>query len=411
MKPLLRFTLAAYPLLALLGCAEPRALLLTPDDPDGSRLAAAVDSPEAHALLVEILRTEPSANPTATMTVETPAMPSADEDAPTQTELNALGRSVSMDFAALRFAQTLLADEPSQPVQALFARAVAEGAAASEKLLRRPGAFPYTVLFAPGWLYEQHPHSGADFGAQRALLTRLGIANRLIPTAESGSVETNALTIAAAVRDGAARGETLLLVGASKAAAEIAYALSTLLTPAETRHVAGWLNASAALGGTPLADWATQAPLSWAVQMWARFADLSLDGVLALRQAPSRARLAHAAIPDSVAVVNVVAVPVSGTLNKTMRGGYWIMRNRGPTDGVVPIGDTLWPTGVHLVALGADHLLRDFRDDAKGLALLRSTAFAVGLHRCRLGFLEAAPLEVAAADGTCVRGAALAHAR
>jgi hypothetical protein len=288
-----------------------------------------------------------------------------------------------MDFAALTFAQALLADPRSRAVQEHFARAIEEGPAASAAVLRRPGEFPFTVLFAPGWLYDIHKKSGADFAAQRRLLDGLGIANRLIPTAQSGSVEANAATIATAVRDSAVRGETIVLVSASKAGPEVAYALSRLLAPDEVLHVAGWLNASAALYGTPLATWGLRAPMSWLVRTVFKVAGWSLDGVLALRPAPSRARLAGATIPESVAIVNLVAVPVSGTVGKTVRGGYWIMRKHGPTDGVVPIGDSLWPTGVNVVALGADHLLGDFRNDLHGFALLRTIAYAVVQHRCR----------------------------
>jgi hypothetical protein len=122
--------------------------------------------------------------------------------------------------------------------------------------------------------------------------------------------------------------------------------------------------------------------------------------VLALRPAPSRARLEGATIPESIAVINLVAVPVSGTVGKTVRGGYWIMRKHGPTDGVVPIGDSLWPTGVNVVALGSDHLLGDFRNSTHGLALLRTTAYAVKQHGCardpeisaRASFCDSQPL-------------------
>jgi len=384
----------AAALLALAGCADPRALVLAPDDPNGERLVRAVDSPLAHELLVVILRDE--ANP-PTVAVSTVGAGSAEQAStiPTQSELNALGHAVSMDFAALSFARTLLADERSRPLQRQFVQALEEGAEASAALLRRPGAFPYTMLFAPGWLYDVNPKSGADFAAQRRLLDELGIANRLIPTAPSGSVEVNAATIAAAVRDSAARGETVVLVSASKAGPEVAYALARLLESHEVAHVAGWLNASAALYGTPLADWAVRAPASWLVRTWFFFTRWSRDGYLTLQTAPSRARLEGTVIPSSIAVINVVAVPVSGTIGRTVRGGYWIMRRRGPTDGVVPIADSLWPAGINLVALGADHLLGDFRKDPKGLALLRATAYAVALHRCRRD-LELRSLDVTA---------------
>jgi hypothetical protein len=391
-RRLLTLAAALEALAALGGCAAPRSLVLAPDDPDGDRLASAVDSPEAHQLLVELLRDDAIAP--ACVADPAPRAPAARSapaaSTPSQAELNALGRAVSMDFAALHFTRVLLADQRSRPVQEHFARALEEGPEVSEAVLRRPGEFPYTMLFAPGWLYEEHPKSGADFAAQRRLLDGLGIRNRMIVTAQSGSVEANAATIAAAVRDSAARGETVVLVSASKAGPEVAYALSWLLTPGEVQHVAGWLNASAALYGTPLADWAVRAPLSWFVRTYFKFAGWNFEGVRALRSGPSRARLEGAVIPETIAVLNLVAVPVSGAVGKTVRGGYWVMRRRGPTDGVIPIADSLWPGGVNVVALGADHLLGDFRNDPRGLALLRTTAFAVQQHRSQLALERAA---------------------
>ena len=45
-------------------------------------------------------------------------------------------------------------------MQAAFEGFVLDGKARSEESLGRPGAFPYTVLFAPAWLYRSHPENG-----------------------------------------------------------------------------------------------------------------------------------------------------------------------------------------------------------------------------------------------------------
>src|SRR5262249_24468300 len=74
-----------------------------------------------------------------------------------------------------------------------------------EQSLRRAGAFPYTVLFAPSWMYRSHPETGSDFAYQRRVLDRLGVPNRLIASRQDASVEDNAAAIPAAVR-GATRG-------------------------------------------------------------------------------------------------------------------------------------------------------------------------------------------------------------
>jgi hypothetical protein len=374
------------------GCAG-QPIDLSAADTENPQLARVVDSKKAHALLVELLSVTPSRYESSAQ-IEGAAQPSsmasterrntASQPLPTQERLHAIGADASMDFAALTFAQSLLADDHSQPAQRAFAQALEDGPEASEAWLRRPGAFPYTVLFAPGWLYESHSASGADFAAQRRAFERLGLAHRLIPTQQDGSVENNAAVVAQAVREVASERTNVILVSASKASADVAYALTRLLAPDELTHVVGWLNAGGALRGTPLADKGLRPPTSWIVSLAFRIKGWSLDGVNSMRSQVSRSRFDSAWIPEWIAVVNLVAVPVSGTVGRQVRGGYWAMRKEGPTDGVVPIADSVWPGGVNIVALGSDHLLTEFREDRHGLALLRALDFAVRSHAARL---------------------------
>ena len=92
---------------------------------------------------------------------------------------------------------------------------------------------------------------------------------------------------------------------------------------------------------------------------------------------PSRKRLEDARLPESVAVVNVVAVPVSGSVSSTVAQCYRILLGHGPNDGVVLLADTIWPGGANIVVLGADHLFAAHRGDAHGLALMRVVDLAV----------------------------------
>ena len=380
-------------LLLAAGCTSGyHSLVLTPDDTEGRRLIQAVDSEQAHELLLELLSEAQASSPRsaeslrvvpASLGTSASRVDRTVRPIPTQAELHALGREVSMDFAALTFARALRADDKSRAVREAFDGAIADGPAVSEEVLRRPGTFPHTVLFAPGWAYRSRPEKGADFAQQRRMLDRLGIANRLIPTAESGAVEDNAETIAVAIREGARAGESMILVSASKAGAEVAFALAKLLAPDDAAHVAGWLNANGALSGTPLADKALRPPVSWFVTLKFWMAHWDRAGLIGMRTDSSRTRLEGARIPDSIAVINLIAIPVSGSVRPAMRMGYRITRKQGPSDGLVRIADSVWPSGVNLAALGSDHLLEDFRDDPKGLALLRALACAVNQHRSR----------------------------
>jgi len=381
---------ALVALLALLavGCAGRADLIRR--DLTARELDSLVDGKAARQLLAELLaRRSPEqqreARAPSALTIDVVREEGDDPGAgprrlPDQARLRELSRETSLDFAALSFAQALGADRLSRAVQASFDRFLDDGAARSEEALRRPGAFPYTVLFAPSWLYRSHPATGSDFAPQRRLLDRLGIANRLIETGESASIEDNAAALAAAVR--AARRDTdgLILVSASKSGAEAALALGRLLAPEETTHVVAWVNLVGALHGTPLVDDALRAPLSWLVRciFWLQGWDWA--GLASMATGPSRARLQDARLPESLAVVNVVAVPLSGSVGDKVRWGYRLLRRHGPNDGVVPLTSTVWPGGANIVALGPDHLFAPREDEAPSLALLRAIDVAVRLH-------------------------------
>lgn len=372
--------------LLLAGCAG-RAQIVRSDLTE-TQLGGLVDSVPARGLLADLLARR-ALDPSLMALAPPPAhdiVPEPDAATvapPEQAPLRELALEVSPDFAALAFARAISADATSRAVQAAYHRALHEGRARSEAALRQPDGFPYTVLFAPSWMYRSHPETGADFAHQRQLLARLGIPNRLIATAESASVEHNARAIAAAVR--AARGEDggLIVVSASKSGAEAALALSRVLAPEESARVVAWVNIVGALGGTPLADSALRPPLSWVARtvFWLRGWDFA--GLASMATAASRERLRHGRMSESLAVVNVIAVPLSGTVGLKVWSGYRLLRRHGPNDGVVLLADTVWPGGANVVAIGPDHLFAPREDDAHTLALLRAIDAAIHLQRLR----------------------------
>ena len=377
-----RLIVLAAAILAL-GCAGPLERFRV--DRADAELATLVDSDAAGQLLADLLArrsrdqrlasVEPG--PHLTDVVEE-RDPEADR-LRDQERLRKLGREVSVDFAALAFARAIGADAGSRVVQAAFERFLQAGLERSAAALRRPRAFPYTVLFAPSWLYRSHPKTGSDFARQRRLLDRLGIPNRLITSGESDSVEDNAAAIAAAVRAARSDNDPVIVVSASKSGAEAALALSRLLTPEETTGVAAWVNIAGALHGTPLADAALRPPASWMARTIFWINGWNWAGLASMATEPSRRRLEGARLPEAITVVNVIAVPVSGSVGATVYGGYRVLLSDGPNDGVVLLANTVWPSGVNVVALGADHLFNRSRVDAYMLAMLRAVDVAVRL--------------------------------
>lgn len=363
-----------------LGCSRPIDLS-APGRPE-SELATLVDSEPARRLLADLLARYD-------LDPRLAALPAARNGAdglhdtharrlPDQPQLRRLGEEVSMDFAALAFAQALLADPRSRGVQTAFDGFLRGGVERSVSALQRPNAFRYTVVFAPSWLYRSHPETGSDFAAQRQLLTRLGISTRLVASGESDSVEDNAATIVGALRAMVPHGR-IILVSASKSGAEAALALSRL-TPDESAHVAAWVNIAGALRGTPLADKTLRPPARWIARgiFWVSRWDWA--GLTSLATEPSQRRLAGLQLPGSITVLNVVAVPVSGSVGYQVFSGYQILISDGPNDGVVLLADTVWPGGVNLVALGADHLFVRWREDDYTLALLRAVDVAIRFY-------------------------------
>ena len=366
-----------------LGCASQLERLRV-DRPD-AELATLVDSDAAGRLLADLLARRSRDQRLASVEPDPHRADVVEERDPEanrlldQKRLRELGLEVSVDFAALAFARAVGADAGSRAVQAAFERFLQAGLERSAAALRRPRAFPYTVLFAPSWLYRSHPQTGSDFARQRRLLDRLGIPNRLITSGESDSVEDNAAAIAAAVRAARSDNDPVIVVSASKSGAEAALALSRLLTPEETTGVAAWVNVAGALHGTPLADAALRPPASWMARTIFWINGWNWAGLASMATEPSRRRLEGARLPEAIIVVNVIAVPVSGSIGATVYGGYRVLLSDGPNDGVVLLANTVWPSGVNLVALGADHLFNRSREDAYILALLRAVDVAVRL--------------------------------
>lgn len=266
-------------------------------------------------------------------------------------------RHDSVDLAALLFMEQIHA----LPRNRRFADCVAD----LEASLRQPDRNPrelgeriarhYRVLLAPGWLYESNPQTEADFSRTRRGLERFGIPYRFLPLAEDGTVAENARRLARTIRDRSADARPLILVTASKSAAEAALALGHLLEPDEAAAVAAWINAGGVVHGTPLADHWTSFPRSLLARLaflrygW-RYASLT-----DLRTDRSAERMARVELPEELLVVNYVAVPMAAQVTPGARDRYRLLSRNGPNDGLAPLANTLVAGGVTMVEPGADH--------------------------------------------------------
>jgi hypothetical protein len=154
----------------------------------------------------------------------------------------------------------------------------------------------------------------------------------------------------------------MIILSASKSGPEVALAL-TKLGPAETRHVAAWINAVGALRGTPLADDRLFPELEYIV------GKLDPQGMDSMTTARSRRRFDSFRVPKHILVINFLGIPVSGSVSFWIRRSYSPMRKYGPNDGNVLLPDAIFPGGITLFELGSDHFMRNKPLDVTTVAL------------------------------------------
>jgi hypothetical protein len=275
---------------------------------------------------------------------------SANGSLPDRNELKRLSDEFSVDFAALYFADQVSRIPINRRFRTLFEEAYAYGLKAfPEDRVRLPA--DYEVMFVPTYLYKRFFSIGADMAVPRAAIKKVGLTCHFVETQDDGAVEANAELVADAIRSRARSGRRLILISASKSGPEVALAL-TKLGPAETRHVAAWINAMGALQGTPLVDDRL-------------FPDLEIltgkvdaAGTESMTTWRGRQRFDSFRIPEHVLVVNYFGVPVVGSVSFFARTSFFPLRKYGPNDGTVLLPDMIYPGGVTLTELGSDHFMR-----------------------------------------------------
>ena len=283
---------------------------------------------------------------------------------PDRSELKQLSDDFSVDFAAL-----YLADQIARiPINHRFRQAFDQAynyarKAFPEGRVRLPAAAAdYEVLFVPTYLYKRFLAAGADMAAPRTALQKVGLPSYFVETQDDGAVEANADLVASVIRARAQSGRRLIIISASKSGPEVALAL-TRLGPAETRHVAAWINAVGALQGTPLADERLFPELEYII------GKVDAAGMESLTTARSRQRFDSFHIPEHVLVVSYFGIPVIGSISFWISRSYFPLRKYGPNDGTILLSDEIFPGGVTLTELGGDHFMRNKPLDIVTVAL------------------------------------------
>jgi hypothetical protein len=283
---------------------------------------------------------------------------------PDRGELKRLSEEFSNDFAALYLADQIERAPVNRRFRSAFDKAYdhTRKALPENRVTLPAAAAGYEVMFIPAYLYKRITFTGADLAAPRAALQRVGFNCNFVETDEEGTVEANADLVIAAIRARAQSGRRLILVSASKSGPEVALAL-TRLGPAETRHVAVWINTVGALQGSPMADERLAPELEYIV------GKVKLGGRESMMTALSRQRFNSFHVPEHVLVVNYFGIPVSGSISFLARRGFFPLQKYGPNDGVLLLSDMIFPGGITLAELGSDHFLLSDHLDITTVAL------------------------------------------
>src|SRR5215467_8461640 len=291
---------------------------------------------------------------------------SANGSLPDRNQLKHLSDDFSVDFAALYFADQIAHVPVNRRFRRVFDGAYEyAGKALGEHRMKLSAVAHYEVLIVPIYLYKRLFGSGADLAAPRAALQKVGFPCYFVETQDDGAVETNADLVAEAIQSRAQSGRRLIIISASKSSSEVALAL-TKLGPAETRHVAAWINTAGVLQGTPLTDEYLFQELELLV------GHLDAAGKESLTTTRGRERFDSFRVPEHVFVVNYVGIPLTGTISFFARTSFVSLRKYGPNDGISLLADMVYPGGVTLADLGNDHFMRGKPLDITTVALALS---------------------------------------
>ncbi len=290
---------------------------------------------------------------------------------PSREELKIISREYSVDFAALFFAQSLLANENNKVIQNLF-----------NHFLNNENTTPtfgdsskqYLVLFVPGWDYvDTGRFTGSDFAEPRKLITQLNIENYLVEIPPHGSVQENADFLSIELEKHNLSGKKIIIAGASSAGPAIHLSLAEQKKRSQQNNIKAWINLGGILKGSPLIDHYQTWPKRWLFNSAAWYMGWDKEKILSMSAETSRLRFARLnAIDSQMLVINYLGLSLSGQLSQHAKDKYPLLVSEGPNDGLTLLTDIIAPNSLTIVAFGNDHFFaEDPRINEKTVALMK----------------------------------------
>jgi hypothetical protein len=289
------------------------------------------------------------------------------------TTLKMIAEETSVDFGAAYFIHRIWRDPGHRNLQKRFYEAVERIEAGAEPIAEIPGLSKkeresYVILFVPGMLYLTKPETKGDLAGPRQLLAAQGFRTELVEIEEVGTVEENGKIIARAILKH--QQTKVILVSTSKGGPDVAYALGTVLSEGESRHVQAWVSVGGVLRGSQLADKTRSGIEYWPLRLYGFFKGFDVPAVLdSLSVQKSLERFQRQRIPRHIYILHYVSIPFSGSVIDEVRDPYMYLKKFGPNDGIVLLSEQILRNGHVVLAVGFDHWFRDPRIDIKTLAL------------------------------------------
>ena len=287
--------------------------------------------------------------------------------------LHDLTEKFSTDFATVYFVERIHRDGFNRRLQEAFRAELAFiRANATQQSLGLPEKYQeYLFVFIPGYAYKKDTTTGADFARQRRLLDQAGWRTILIQTEELGTVEENARIVARDLVRLAQQNRPIVLVSASKGSPEVALVLGRELAPVQLKAVRAWVSIGGLLRGSPYADHALKWPMSWAAWLVLLAQGLKPSVIRDLSTLERRPVFERLSFPEHILMIQYVGVPLSGHIEKDVRGRYNALRKMGPNDGLTLLVDEIISAGGVITDIGLDHYYRDREIELKTTALAR----------------------------------------
>jgi hypothetical protein len=215
------------------------------------------------------------------------------------------------------------------------------------------------LVFVPGMFYEDLDIRGLKGEPILEAARSLSLPSVVVPLDQTGTVRENAAFIRGFLREHTAGYDRVLVVTASKGGTDFGYMLSEGDNEPFIDRIKAWFNIGGILAPSMLVDVIES---RWSLRVRAKlfFGVNGYDYRGFRSMGPDGPGASHplgnpAAVPGHIEIISIVGVPLSEHVTNTARPFYRALRERGPNDGFLLLGNTLREDAILYPAWRNDH--------------------------------------------------------